>query len=82
MEKREEGVDVLEGSSRWSSFAALILTVCFIAISFSSSFDATGEEANPCPIYYYITVLTSTYTHTQAFTIPFIEATSAFITQL
>lgn len=68
--------------SRWGSFAAVILTVCFIAISSSSSSDATGEEAQPVPIYYYIKELTSTYTHTQAFSVAFMEATSMFISQL
>lgn len=50
MKIRGEGVYVFMcwGSSRrWSSFAALILTVCFIVISFSSSSDATGEEVEP-----------------------------------
>ena len=36
-------------SSRWSLFAELILNVCFIMISSSSSFDATREEAQPAP---------------------------------
>lgn len=49
MKIRQEGVYALGGSSWWSSFAALILTVCFIAISFSSSSEATGEEAQPVP---------------------------------
>ncbi len=67
MKIREAGVYVYmcwRRLSRWGSFAAVILTVCFIAISSSSSSDATGEEALPVPLYYYIKELTSTYTHT------------------
>lgn len=43
------------GASRWSSFAAQILNVCFIVISFSSSLEGQMRgKPTRFPIYYFV----------------------------
>lgn len=54
-------------SSRWSSFAAPILTVFSLWLAPRPGLMPQEKEPYPLPIYYYIKELTSTYTHTSIY---------------